>query len=309
MGSPAALYRDQKRAGEPVVAAWAAEVQEFFQKQSEENTTLYRLGQLEDNLTSLYPHDDQLEHAQTDLQAYSEQLLLLDSFYLDGGMDSLVYYNERSILSGKIGSAFEEITTLASALQQLRTATAQSLLIENAAFASEHLPAANQQAINEYYLQTLAMGLQFLPPTLENKLRDIAAQCPYSGGHAVYRAQSILKTYNKDFVGNDCGIQAMRSTPQRADEMNHEADEKVQLQEESEVKVFPNPSSGLLTVLLPNSKQSWQINLLNLQGQLVHASTQSAIKCTLDYSTVPPGVYLLQAKSQEKTISKLVILQ
>lgn len=303
------LYRDQKRVAEPVVDTWAEEVKLFFQKQSNENTTLHRLGQLEDDLTNLYANDDDIAHAQAGLHDYSDQLLLLDSLYLDGGMDSLAYFHERSILRGKIGTAFEEISTWVAASYPLRTADVQSLLTENAAFGSEHIAAANQQAVNEYYLQTLAVGLSVLPPTLENKLKDIAEQCPYSGGHAVYRAQSILKIYDKAFAENDCGIQALMGTTQRTDEIRLEATEKAKLSEVSEVIVFPNPSRGVLTVVLPNSEQGWQINLLNLQGQPVRSSIQAAIKCTLDYSGVPPGVYLLQAKSQEKTISKLVVLQ
>jgi len=65
-----------------------------------------------------------------------------------------------------------------------------------------------------------------------------------------------------------------------------------------EVKMYPNPTSGILTLELPFDKAECPMELLNMNGQIVMRKqiypSSGMINETLDLSKVPKGLYLLR---------------
>lgn len=63
-------------------------------------------------------------------------------------------------------------------------------------------------------------------------------------------------------------------------------------------KVYPNPTSGVLQVALPNQSSTAHLSLYNLQGQLVKQQSARSNTETIDLSNLPVGMYLLRVKGE-----------
>ncbi|MCU0433996.1 MAG: T9SS type A sorting domain-containing protein [Bacteroidia bacterium] len=75
--------------------------------------------------------------------------------------------------------------------------------------------------------------------------------------------------------------------------------------------LYPNPGNGLVTVSLPQENQSGAaISVINAQGELVFA-TQAAAgvqRNTIDLSTLPRGMYMVQVQQQDQlSVQKLIL--
>ena len=62
------------------------------------------------------------------------------------------------------------------------------------------------------------------------------------------------------------------------------------------LSVFPNPSTGLVTLQIPPEETIFKIQLIDLQGRIVHEENGS--NTTFDLSPFPKGSYLLSARSE-----------
>ncbi len=78
---------------------------------------------------------------------------------------------------------------------------------------------------------------------------------------------------------------------------------------EDKIKLFPNPITTNLTIELP-STETYTISIFNSIGLLVYSSTRTSqtTKQTVDVSSLPAGVYMLEVKNKngEKALKKLV---
>jgi len=61
------------------------------------------------------------------------------------------------------------------------------------------------------------------------------------------------------------------------------------------VELYPNPTSGNLTLVLPGTTRS-SISVLDLQGRVVHSAQGNAAVVAMDLSALAEGVYLLQVQ-------------
>jgi hypothetical protein len=77
-----------------------------------------------------------------------------------------------------------------------------------------------------------------------------------------------------------------------------------------QIKIFPNPSTGLIQVELPVDKTT-EIKIFNAEGRLLttfNSNPAGGNTTTLDLSSEPDGVYYLQIKSGNQIIGKKVTL-
>jgi len=63
-------------------------------------------------------------------------------------------------------------------------------------------------------------------------------------------------------------------------------------------KVYPNPTTGLLQVALPEQANTAQLRLYNLQGQLVKQQAARSNTEAIDLSNLPAGMYLLRVQGE-----------
>lgn len=68
---------------------------------------------------------------------------------------------------------------------------------------------------------------------------------------------------------------------------------------ENQVSVFPNPTSGLLTISC--SKEIMAVSVLNLLGQTVLTQTNKTLEVQLDLSSLTDGAYIVKMVSEGKT--------
>lgn len=76
---------------------------------------------------------------------------------------------------------------------------------------------------------------------------------------------------------------------------------------ESDVEVYPNPSSGDITVRLKSSKADLQVKLINSSGQIVYNATVKPFSSSFKINRPDRGIYLLQISSKDHISSKKVI--
>ena len=79
-----------------------------------------------------------------------------------------------------------------------------------------------------------------------------------------------------------------------------------------EIRVYPNPTTGLVNLFILNPSSSIDLFVINLQGQAVYTDHFSAkagnLEKQLNFSGFPKGVYFFRVVSDQTTIVKKVIL-
>ena len=83
--------------------------------------------------------------------------------------------------------------------------------------------------------------------------------------------------------------------------------EEVPQEEEKQLKVFPNPSTGWLNIRWKGDKGA-QLGIYNLDGRLVWSGQSNEHNKSVDLSGQPTGMYFVRAKSEGKTVQQKVIL-
>ena len=88
---------------------------------------------------------------------------------------------------------------------------------------------------------------------------------------------------------------------------------KVDSIEEVEFKVYPNPSNGKITIASNSAlSNGTKIQITNAMGKVVFKDVidgNDSDPYTVDLSAAPKGMYFLNARSNAKTFTKLIVLQ
>jgi hypothetical protein len=166
---------------------------------------------------------------------------------------------------------------------------------------------SNEKTVNAVLLEFIANGTGELTPTQLTTLQGIAAQCPKTGGRAVIRAAGMLPL---------CENREMRATwlncsgPQLGSEGDSQ---KLKMGNQvGTLRVFPNPASDALTIVLPNDfTEGADIVLFNQFGQalLVSKSTAGNAQFELSLKNIPNGVYFLKVMDLKgQTLSSKVTI-
>lgn len=74
------------------------------------------------------------------------------------------------------------------------------------------------------------------------------------------------------------------------------------------VAIYPNPTDGLVTLQLKNTKnESATIEVVNIVGEVVYSLTKNLSSVSIDLSSQPNGIYLLKVTTNEQqTVEKLI---
>ena len=172
--------------------------------------------------------------------------------------------------------------------QTARTAAAAQLASDNAAIPASYLFELNEQSVNDIFLNTIASGIYSFDSLQQATLESIAFQCPLTGGTAVFRARGLLSLVADYDFGDDvvnCQEAGNRSVNGSLE----------QIENEGGLRVYPNPASAEITVVLPNGSDGdyTRLQLLDVSGKLVRevrTSQQASIR--LNVSELPRGIYL-----------------
>jgi hypothetical protein len=76
-----------------------------------------------------------------------------------------------------------------------------------------------------------------------------------------------------------------------------------------EIKIYPNPSKGQFNIDFINNKILAEIYVFNIQGMKVYqTSCKEQSHKELDISYLPPGMYLIVIKTDNKVLREKLII-
>jgi hypothetical protein len=137
-------------------------------------------------------------------------------------------------------------------------------------------------------------------------LQTIAAQCPLAGGDAVYQARSLLSLYSSTVYNDkqncyEIGLNYRTIKPK----IDVKTGEQV-------VKIYPNPTSGLVSITF-NSIENGSIIVVDILGRNVFQQvlTEAKNSIKLDLNNLQAGVYFIKIYDNEATLSthKITIIK
>jgi hypothetical protein len=73
------------------------------------------------------------------------------------------------------------------------------------------------------------------------------------------------------------------------------------------IAIYPNPSSGTVTILSPTTLSS--VIVFDISGRIIQVSSPvNSVNVTLDLSMLPQGLYRVQTFSEERTSSREIVV-
>ncbi len=189
--------------------------------------------------------------------------------------------------------------------QTARTAAAAQLASDNAAIPASYIFELNEQTVNDIFLNTIASGIYSFDSLQQATLEAIAFQCPLTGGTAVFRARGLLSQVGDYDFGDD--VVNCQETGNRSANGSSE-----QIEYEGGLRIYPNPASAEITVVLPNGVNGdySRIQLVDVSGRLVReVRTSQHVSIRLDVSELPRGIYLCKVhrRNGPPLIAKFVL--
>jgi len=235
----------------------------------------YTALQVIDSTLAEVDTDDLTEIATMDTELLEDRETLIESIY-----------NKKALID-ELEADHQELT--------------QTLLDSAAAINSAIVPVnyweENEQEVNAIYLTRVAIGNFDFTETQKETLESIAALCPLAGADAVYKARSLVYSYNPtaffDDEGNCPTGYAYRMAKQ---------DTVATASITETVKLYPNPNSGMLNVFISGrTENKFLISIYNTVGQQVYTQEAAGneFKINLEAIDMSSGLYLLEAVNVE----------
>jgi len=182
-----------------------------------------------------------------------------------------------------------------TALVEDRMDVAGDIYDTNSAVTTTEVFESNQKTVNRI---TLAMIIQNQdePDSLQKVyLEQIANQCPFAGGEAVYQARALLS----DTVAYDDEVLCDTSSQRLL---------KPEIQPPLAYRLYPNPSNGYTIVELEREAQeSGEVLVYNALGVQIHAEPfrEGTTAILLDFTGRPCGIYYLTLRTKSHSSSSI----
>ncbi len=84
---------------------------------------------------------------------------------------------------------------------------------------------------------------------------------------------------------------------------------EIQKNDEQEITIYPDPASNNLNIILPDNLSKSEIRIYNLTGQLILKTMFANPESTLDISSLPGGVFILEATKGDYISRKKFVKQ
>jgi len=217
-------------------------------------------------------------------------LYLMDTTFAGGGTINDSLY---SLRLESLSSATESLRVVLDTIRAHRLALAAQLLTDNASISATQTWEETMMAVNAIEIQLFIQDS--INATQLGILDSIGTLCPYTHGEAVYRAEVLYNRYEEKEFSPVCTEERGQAKGQKNESLT------------GVLKVFPNPSTGWVTIPNPDAATR-TILVLDIAGKLVFQATTSASE--LDLSGLGNGVYLLRVQdtvSGTASTIKLVI--
>jgi len=209
------------------------------------------------NLDSIYFLNDSLLHTGLSFND-SMAIILTDSLKADS-LGSYAHIND-------------SLVSWINVAQQAKIATALS---KNAGMSSPSYIESSEQNVNEIYLQTIAQNISTFSTSQLSTLRSIASQCPYVYGTAVFKARSLLALVDTTVYDDStlCTVQSRKM----------QVKQTASRQQSVSAKLYPNPSTGIVTVAYQLSGGEGTLQIFDVVGQMLAEFKLDGSKTTMDF--------------------------
>ncbi|HHM21016.1 MAG TPA: T9SS type A sorting domain-containing protein [Bacteroidetes bacterium] len=191
-------------------------------------------------------------------------------------------------------------------IESHRAGLVQQYTAQNAAILTTAGYEANEQTVNDIYLNTVAQGLYSFTSSQRNSLDAIATQCPKMGGSAVYGARALYQLVDKIHY-NDRAVCYPPNNP-----LLHNTGQAGQAtMATASVSLYPNPAKGEVSLMLGEGILADRVEIVNLNGQVmaVRDFADGGRYVNMSIAGIPAGIYFVEIKDGKKTVQteKLVI--
>jgi hypothetical protein len=179
-----------------------------------------------------------------------------------------------------------------------------ALKIENAAVLAMTVQEINQKTVNAIYYRTTAIYNPTPRSSDFSALEIIAAQCPTTGGRAVYQARGILAYYNQFKMYKDRQDCQAQGATYRKPRPQAEPSKVLGYQ------VYPNPAATAFNLIADNDLNDSVLELTDALGRIVLVQKlNQGNSATIDITMFAEGVYFVRLRQADNTLvlPKLVI--
>lgn len=76
-----------------------------------------------------------------------------------------------------------------------------------------------------------------------------------------------------------------------------------------DTKVYPNPTSGLVNIIIPALNEKTNLTVYDLQGRMVYTQETNQVENTISLAGIQDGVYLIQIGNTSGSITKKIVLK
>ena len=163
---------------------------------------------------------------------------------------------------------------------------------------------SNEKTLNELYFSTVGKGNYRLTPSQQTTVLNIANQCPYTGGEAVYRARAMRLLFEPEYQYSDSVVCGLQNIGWRK-KANNPTKSAIQHW------VIPNPTSGnVLLQLSDGVKEDTECKVYDIQGRVVSVVPVSAgvSQIHLSLKGLSYGVYYYSLFTEGKHLDGKIIL-
>jgi len=276
-----------------------AVMQDFYAMHSSDE--IGKLNTVKDKIEGLTYYNDHfaanIETIGNTIEGLRDTIIILDSIYIASNYNDQDVIVAKEALLAEMNALSASVTELIVERESLRSVQVEEAISENSSIASNEIPETNERLINSVYLDLVASGINSLRSEQVATVEEIANQCPFSGGRAVYQARSIYKLIKTDVEYDD--VNACRNGGIYRKGIN---DSRIPT-----LSLFPNPAKEIVTIDLGSgSKEECILIMSDVSGNVIK---RIALPCdqptyTLDISGIANGMYIIRVLSNQVLIGK-----
>lgn len=203
--------------------------------------------------------------------------------------DSIIIANLRNsnkALYTMIQTLSIENQTLYAPVQAASIAQVNELRDKNGNIVDISLYVTNERLLNDIYFSTFAKGVFTFTQEQQQQITNIAYQCPYTGGDAVYRARALQFVIDGTLQYDDASACAAQNVAYRKPTIKNETLISTWL--------IPNPTEGVVTLNISEKVQeNTALRLFDSMGKTIKNFTviSGTDSYSFDTETLAAGIY------------------
>lgn len=280
------------------------------------NTTIGGYLDMRNDIQELFDIDvstvNQLTQLQNNIERYSEVISSLFRQMLQTTNENELQrlYQEKEMKESLLMADFETQQTILNEIEQERKSLVNNLTLQNRSLATPHIAASNEKWVNAVALISIKNPSFPFRNNIKQKMKNIANQCPASGGLAVYLARGwydYIEPGNQiDYSTVDNCYNSNNNSQNRYEtEITNDANKNLE-----QVSIYPNPTTGKIEVQLQEMTEGTVI-ISDMLGKEIVRKKIPANQGQLEFDlSAHKGVLLITIQESEGMIkTEKIIVQ